>query len=330
MRSRLPATSTLIVAALLCVLVMVLAMLIGERTISLHSAWAAFLHPSADGDSAIVWGVRVPRIVAAALVGAALGMSGAALQGLTGNPLADPYLVGVASGASFGVGLGIKFGLVDLPGSPLLSLLAFACALAATVIVFALSRSQGRLNLGAFLLSGVIVGTFLAALVNLLLALQRSQPERILQKLMGYIDEVSWDQLFVLGGVVFFGLILLVLCGRGLDAFSFGEEVAHASGVNIERFKLGVLALIALLTAAAVAVSGVIGFVGLVVPHLARVLIGPPHKTLIPLSALFGAILLVLADLVARNILENNTLPIGIVTALVGAPVFVALLRRQA
>lgn len=319
---RLPFWPTLIGAMVLCVGSVVLAALVGERTISLAEAWGQLLQ-----GGAIVWEVRLPRVLAAALVGAALSVAGVGLQGLTGNPLADPYLVGVASGASVGIGLGVLLGLHDTPGQPLLSLLALTCALLATALVFALSHTNRQLSLSGFLLAGVVVGTFLAALVNLLLTLAGQEQALILRKLMGYLDEAGWPQLAVLAPVTLLGAAALALCGRGLDAMAFGEATARSVGVEVERFKPGILALVALLTACAVAVSGVIGFVGLVVPHLARTLIGPPHRPLVPVAALLGAALLVLADQLSR--MFGVLLPIGVVTALLGAPFFAVLLRRQ-
>ena len=292
-----------------------------------REAWYALWTHSGEA-ALVIWDIRLPRILAAAFVGAALAVAGVGLQGLTGNPLADPYLVGVASGASVGVGLGVLLGIADTPGQPLLSLLALACALGATGLVFLLARTKGQLSLSGFLLSGLIVGTFFAALVNLLLLLARQNQNQILQKLMGYLDDAGWVQLAVLAPVTIVGAAVLALCGRGLDAMAFGEDTARSVGVEIERFKWGVLSLVALLTACAVAVSGVIGFVGLVVPHLSRALIGPPHRPLVPVAALLGAALLVLADLLSRNLIPDMTLPIGVVTALLGAPVFVSLLRR--
>ena len=321
---RLPFWPVLAGALLLCLGSIALAALMGERTLSLSAAWHELLH-----HGRIVWEFRLPRIIAAAFVGAALAVAGVGLQGLTGNPLADPYLVGVASGASLGVGIGVLLGIADTPGQPLLSLLALACALLATGLVFTLARSGRQLSLSGFLLAGVVVGTFLAALVNLLLSLAGKDQSLILRRLMGYLDNVEWQQIAILAPVTVLGAVVLSLCGKGLDAMAFGEATARSVGVEVERFKLGVLALIALLTACAVAVSGVIGFVGLVVPHLARALLGPPHRPLVPVAALLGAALLVLSDQLSRSIVPGTLLPIGVVTALLGAPFFASLLRRQ-
>ena len=273
---------------------------------------------------------RLPRVLLAALVGAALSVAGAALQGLIGNPLADPYTIGVSSGASVGAGAAIFLGIDAALGGFALPLCAFATALLTLAFVFALARVGGRLHTASFLLAGIVVGSFLWALTTLLLSLKQSTQERLLLYLMGRFTEATWPQLVALAPLVLGGVVLFTLAGRGLDAMSFGEDTARSVGVDVEKFKAGVLVLAAFVTAASVAVAGIIGFVGLVVPHLARKLVGPPHRALMPVSALLGALLSVLADLIARTALGGGQeLPVGVVTALLGAPFFAYLLRRQ-
>lgn len=324
---RLPPVPVYAAAALLCLIALVAGVLLGDSPLPAGEALAALFAPGRHPDAAaIVWELRLPRVCVAALVGAALAVAGAGLQSLTGNPLADPYLVGVASGASVGAGAAILLGVA---AGPLLPLFAFAGAGGATALVLLLSHRERRLDLSAFLLAGVIVGTFLAALVHLLLALAGQDQSRILGWLMGYFGDSDWKQAALLAPVVALGGGALAWTGKSLDAFAFGEDTARSLGVPVERYKLAALATIALLTAAAVAVSGVIGFVGLAVPHLCRSLIGPPNRRLIPLCALTGAALLVVADLLSRAGRPGQPLPVGVVTALAGAPVFVALLRRR-
>jgi iron complex transport system permease protein len=278
----------------------------------------------------IVWPLRVPRVLLAALVGAALSVAGVALQGLLGNPLADPYVIGVSSGAAVGAAAALLFGVAGLLGGLGLPLCAFGVALLTMLVVFALSRSGGRVQTTGFLLSGIVAGSFLWSVVTLFLALAGPdlQP-RILDYLMGRFTEADWRKVGLLAPFALGGGAVFWACGRGLDAFSFGEETARSLGVEVERFKAGVLALSALVTAASVAVSGIIGFVGLVVPHAARALVGPPHRGVLPVAALLGASLTVLADLAARTLRPGQELPVGVVTALIGAPFFFVLLRRQ-
>jgi iron complex transport system permease protein len=314
MSRRLPLGPTALSLACLLSLSLVLAVLLGETRIS----------PAELVASPILWEIRLPRALLAALVGAALAASGAALQGLTGNPLADPYLLGAASGAAVGAGVAILLGLsatLFLPG------FAFLGALGATALVFLLARSApGRAGL---LLAGVATGAFLAALMNLLLSLARQETNQVLLWLLGWLGGAEWWQVVTLAAVVPVGTILLAVLGRGLDAVSFGEETAHAVGIDVTRLRHRVILLTALLTATAVAFSGVIGFVGLLAPHAIRALVGPAHRPLVPLSALLGGALLVLADLLARAALPGHPLPIGVVTALLGAPVFALLLTRR-
>lgn len=272
---------------------------------------------------------RLPRVLLAALVGAALSVAGAALQGLIGNPLADPYTIGVSSGASVGAGAAIFLGIDAALGGLALSLCAFGAALLTMLLVFALARVGGRLHTASFLLAGIVAGSFLWALTTLLLSLKVETQNRLLLYLIGRFSEAVWPQVGTLALVTLAGIVLFTLAGRGLDAMSFGEDTARSVGVDVERFKVGVLALAALVTAASVAVAGIIGFVGLVVPHIARRLVGPPHRALVPVSALLGALLTVLADLLARTVRGGEELPVGVVTALLGAPFFAFLLRRQ-
>ena len=296
---------------------------LGETPLSAGHLLRALLAGPSLGDP-IFWLLRLPRALLAALVGAALAVSGGTLQGLTGNPLADPFLLGAASGASVGAGAAI---LLGLSGTLYLPALAFLGALGATALTFLLARG-GRSGPAALLLGGVVTGTFLAALMNLLLALARQDQSRVLGWLLGWLGDAAWWQVATLGAVVLPGTMLLARSGRGLDALSFGEETARAVGVDVDRLSRWALVLCALLTATAVAFSGVIGFVGLVTPHAVRALVGPANRTLLPLSALLGAALLTLADLLARAALPGQSLPIGVVTALLGAPFFVLLLRR--
>lgn len=332
---RLPAIPTMAVLAVLLVLILALSASLGDVALRPAAVGRAVLHrvipavgPADNLTTGIVLDLRLPRVLLAALVGAALAAAGAGLQGLLGNPLADPYTIGVSSGAAVGAGLAIFLGMGAAWGGAALPVLAFVAAILTLVLVFALARVGGTLQTAGFLLAGIIAGSFLWALLTLLLSLARQEQRAILDWLMGRFTDADWPKVAILTPVVFVGVALFALAGRGLDAFSFGEETARAVGVEVERFKAGTLMLAALLTAAAVSVSGIIGFVGLVVPHLARGLVGPPHRTLLPVAALLGAILTVLADLIARMILPGQEIPVGVVTALLGAPFFFLLLRR--
>lgn len=283
-------------------------------------------------DRTIIWQIRTPRAVLALFVGALLAMAGAALQGLLRNPLADPYTVGVSSGAALGAGIAVMIGLEGVGGGFGVPAVAFVFAIGAMFVVYALARSAGRVSVHSFLLAGIVVGSFLWALLSFVLALAAGDPGeaqgKIIQWLLGSFNAPDpWGYVRVAAPFAAFGLIALFAFARDLNIFSLGEETAMHLGIDTEKLKIIVLAVASLVTAAAVAVSGIIGFVGLVVPHICRKVFGPDHRVLIPTSALAGASLTVLADLVSRAILPPSGLPVGIVTALLGAPFFLYLLR---
>lgn len=286
----------------------------------------------------IVWGIRVPRAVLALIVGALLAMAGAALQGLLLNPLADPYTVGVSSGAALGAGVATVLvarfhltGPLSDYGTPLL---AFLFAMGAMFIVYTLARSGGRVSIHSFLLAGIVVGSFLWALLSFVLALTAGDPAqaqgKIISWLLGSFEaREPWLTVHVAFPFAVFGLVSLFAFARDLNVFAMGEETARHLGIETENLKMIIIAVVSLITAAAVSVSGIIGFVGLVVPHICRKVFGPDHRLLIPTSALAGATLTVLADLASRAVLPPSGLPVGIVTALLGAPFFLYLLKAK-
>lgn len=333
---RLPVAPTVAVLALVLLACVLGGALVGDQPLAPAQVARAALHPvlpfvhdADDLTREIVLGLRLPRVLLAALVGASLSVAGAALQGVIGNPLADPYTIGVSSGAAVGAGLAILLGGAALWGGLGLPLAAFVCALLALLLVFALARVGGRLHTASFLLAGIVAGSFLWAVMTLLLSVAGAEQRAILSWLMGRFTEARWSDVAIATPSALLGVVAFCLAGRGLDAFAFGEDVARSVGVEVERFKAGTLGLCALVTAVAVAVSGIIGFVGLVVPHLSRALVGPPHRGLIPTAALLGASLTVLADVLARTVRPGEELPVGVITALIGAPFFLVLLRRQ-
>jgi iron complex transport system permease protein len=281
-------------------------------------------------EATIVREIRLPRVVLAMLVGGMLGLSGAVMQGFFRNPMADPYIIGVSSGAALGATLALSLALdFWVWGISSVSLFAFAGALGATLLVAGISLRGGRLPATVVLLSGVAVASLTSALTPLLMLASHADLQRIFYWLMGSLAARRWDHVqmvwpYALGGVVF-----LQFYARDLNLILQGEEQAQYLGVEVEKVKRVLLAVSALLTAAAVAVSGVVGFVGLIVPHLMRLIVGPDHRRLFPASVLGGAILVVGADLLARQLLAPAELPIGVITALLGGPFFLYLLRRN-
>jgi iron complex transport system permease protein len=274
----------------------------------------------------IVMELRLPRVLTAVLVGAGLAVAGTTLQGLLRNPLADPYVLGTASGAALGAALAVLIPVhIALLGFGLLHVLAFAGALIAVTVVWRLSRTTSLSSLTSLLLTGYAVGSLLAAGLSVAMYASGAQLRQIVFYLLGGFSGVSWPQLTAATPLIVAGSLLIMRRSRTLDAFLLGEESAGNLGIEVRRERVILLALAALVTAAAVAVSGLIGFVGLVVPHVVRLLVGPAARLVLPLSALVGAVFLALADLAARI---PGELPVGVVTALVGAPFFLLILRR--
>ncbi|ATH93101.1 corrinoid ABC transporter permease [Bacillus glycinifermentans] len=279
----------------------------------------------------IIMNIRLPRVILAALVGAALAAAGAAFQGLLKNPLADPYTLGVSSGAAVGAVVTLFFG-IQLPviGGFTLPLLSIAAAVAVMFMVLFFARLvHPSLPLSALILTGIIFSSFLGALISLMIALTGDDLKPIVGWLLGSVSMRGWSYIGLFLPFLICGTAGLLLNARELNVMTYGEEKARLLGVNIGKRKIAVLVSGSILTGAAVAVSGTIGFVGLVVPHMIRLLWGTDHRHLLPLSILNGAGFLVLADLTARTIIEPSELPIGIITALIGAPVFGAILIRR-
>ncbi|ESP89859.1 vitamin B12 ABC transporter permease BtuC [Candidatus Halobonum tyrrellensis] len=285
-----------------------------------------FAFPVSDVERTIVMRVRLPRILLGALVGTALAAAGTVMQGFFRNPMADPSIVGVSSGAAVGAvfaivsPLALPFGL-GLQGA------AFAGALAAGFGVYLIATRDGRTPVATLLLAGVAVQTLLGAAVSFLLLRSGESMRRIVYWLMGHLDGASWGDVTGLALVVPVLVVVLFAYARDLNVLLLGESDAGALGVNVARSKRGLLAVSSVLTAAAVAVSGVIGFVGLVVPHALRLVVGPDHRILLPTSALAGGSFLVAADTLARS--GAAEVPVGIVTAAAGAPFFLYLLRTR-
>lgn len=311
----------------------VIAVTIGPAEIRVDEVWAAILSHLGLGDSplsalrdGIVWELRLPRILTAAAVGAGLAVSGAVMQALTRNPLADPYLLGLSSGASLGA-----VSVLLLGAAILLPLAAFLGAMAALVLTLLLASSLGAITPTRTVLAGLAVSALASAITSLVIfwAVTGDSYREILGWLLGSLAGARWPAVAIAGIALVVAGIPILFAGRLLDAFAFGDTSAASLGVNVSATRWGLLAASALLTGAMVSVSGAIGFVGLVLPHAVRIVTGPGHRALLPLSALVGAIFLVWADTLARTVFDPRELPVGIVTAIVGAPVFALLLARR-
>jgi iron complex transport system permease protein len=275
---------------------------------------------------AIVWDLRVPRVLTAMIVGTGLAVAGCTFQGLLRNPLADPYVLGSASGAALGAAIALLLPIrVAFLQFGLLQLFAFVGALLATLAVYRLSRIGGLSPMTSLLLTGYAIGSLLAAGLAMAMYLSGAALRQIFSYLLGGFDRASWDLLLGTLPIIVIGSALILARSRALNGMLLGEEAAAHLGVDVRRERAILLSLASLVTAAAVAISGLIGFVGLVVPHVVRLLVGPNARLVLPLSAIGGAVLLVYADIAARLL---GDIPVGIVTAVIGAPFFLALLRR--
>lgn len=282
-------------------------------------------HPNA---AAALWSIRLPRVVMALLVGAALAVAGLIMQAIFGNPLADPGVVGVSSGAAVGACTAIVFNIALL-GEWTVPVMAFVSGLATTLIVYAFSRSGGRTEVVTLILTGVAVNAFAgAALAFLTFVSDQSAREQIVFWQLGSLNGSRWVQVAAVAPLVVIGIACTFLFTRRLDLLSLGDRSARHLGVNVEALRVIGIVVVAVLTAAAVSFTGIIAFVGLVIPHLMRMLLGPAHRPLLITSILGGALLLEVADLVARTAVTYADLPIGMLTSLVGGPFFFWLLRR--
>ena len=279
----------------------------------------------------IIWQIRFPRVVLAGLVGGCLAIAGATYQGLFRNPLADPYLIGVAAGAGLGATVVLVTSVpVYFHGFSLLPVAAFMGAIMAVTIAYMVVRQSGGLPLLTLILAGVAIASLAGAVTSLLLI--RSEPDvrPVLTWLLGGgLVGAQWDDLYVVLPYLVPAFVVMMAYGRVLNIFQLNEEEAKHLGVNVERTKIILIALASLTTAAAVSVSGLIGFVGLIAPHAVRLLWGHDHRTLLPMSLVIGAGVLILADLAARTVASPSELPVGVVTAFLGAPFFLYLLRRR-
>ncbi|MFJ5894969.1 FecCD family ABC transporter permease [Streptomyces sp. NPDC093064] len=285
-------------------------------------------------DDQIVWQLRLPRVLGASATGAGLAVCGAVLQTLTGNDLADPYLLGISNGAAVGAVTVIVLG-VGASGAAAVGALpaaAFAGALLAVVVVLALAAARTRsLPAARTVLAGIAVGQICGAYTSFVVLVlgDRNAARGVMEWTLGSVAGVRWGTALFLTAVAVVGTVVMVAAARDLDAFAFGETAARSFGVHVERTRWALVATAALVTACLVAHTGVIGFVGLVVPHVVRLVCGPRHALLLPLSALVGASLLVGSDIVARSVLPDQEIPVGVVTAGLGAPFFAWLLWRR-
>jgi len=321
--------------ALVLFVSMILSLLIGAADIGVMKGLKGLLygwHKGAallnDSEKTILFSVRLPRILFAAIVGASLSTAGVVFQGLLRNPLAEPFILGVSGGAAVGAITGILLGIAVLPFG--LPLLAFLGSAAAVILVFLVGRGKGGINAPTLLLAGVIINAFFSAIIMFLISVSSSADlHTITFWLMGDLSLAYSPEIVTAGIILVVTFLIVYAYARPLNLIVGGEETAMQLGVSVERTKIVLFITGSLMTAVAVSFAGVIGFVGLIVPHMMRMLFGPDHRLLIPASFLFGAAFLVVADTIARVLIPHAELPVGVLTALCGAPYFIYLLKTR-
>ncbi|MCI2426104.1 iron chelate uptake ABC transporter family permease subunit [Candidatus Acetothermia bacterium] len=330
---------TIITLSGLLGLTILVASTIGSAQIPFRTSFAIILSrlPLIDitpawprGFETIILYVRLPRIMMAGLVGAALAVAGAAYQGLLRNPLADPYLIGVAPGAGLGATIGFLV-LLTFPwiGFGLIPLFAFIGALGAVAVVYTLARVGKTLPITTLILAGVAIGAFLSAITSYLFTHFGRYLHGIIFWLMGGLSMSNWNEVRLIFPWIIIGIVVIWIHFRPLNVMQLDEDQAQQLGIKVERVKIILIIAATLITAVAVSFTGLIGFVGLIIPHAVRLIWGPDHRYLLPLSALVGSIFLILADAAAHGLIPPREIPVGVVTALCGAPFFLYLLRRK-
>jgi len=278
----------------------------------------------------IIWSVRLPRVLLGVIVGAGLSISGASFQGLLKNPMADPYILGISSGAALGAAIAIIMKLeAAFMGFSGISIMAFIGALIAVTLVYKIGRIRSHVPVTTLLLAGVAVGQFLTAITSLLMVIYNRDMTKIIYWTLGSLAGKGWNPITTMSIPLIAAMGILLFFSRDINIMLTGEESAKSLGVNVERIKVYVLLLGTFITSMAVSVSGIIGFIGLIIPHIVRLIVGPDHRILLPASAIVGSIFMVFTDTIARTVISPMEIPVGIITAIFGGPFFIYLLRSK-
>lgn len=277
----------------------------------------------------IIFEVRLPRIILAVLTGSLLSMAGAVYQAIFQNPMADPYVIGISSGAAFGATIAIIFlPPMMLLGNSIVSLAAFLSAILTSILVYFISKTKRGVDTFSLLLTGVVISTVLSSFISLMMLAHQDEAMKIMTWTMGSFNAKSWNHVITILIPTVIGIFFTIYHGKDLNVLVMGEEEAMTMGLDTKRLKRNMLLICALLTSIAVSVSGIIGFVGLIVPHFIRLIFGSEHKFLLKASFVFGAIFMLLSDTIARSLISGFEVPVGIITSLIGGPLFLILLVR--
>lgn len=314
---------------ILLALTLMLSIVIGSVFIPFNELWNVLRGAGDETYASIIWSIRVPRTVLVALTGAALGISGASYQGLFRNPLADPFLIGVASGAGLGAVIAMTiqwpysfWGLMAVP------MAAFLTALLTVLVVYSIARIGHTVPTTNLILAGVAISSFATSLTSFLMLRSTNEVRRALGWLLGGSIQNGWTSILAILPFLVIGAAILLISGHALNLLQFGDDQAQQLGLNVTRTRTLILVAASLVTATAVSFSGIVGFIGLIVPHLMRMWAGADYRRLLPLSLISGASALLIADVIARVVLAPQEIPVGIVTALAGAPFFLWVLKR--
>lgn len=278
----------------------------------------------------IIWNLRLPRVLLGAMVGASLSMAGATFQGMFKNPMADPYVIGISSGAALGAALAIVFRIdLGILGFSTISIFAFGGALLAVSVVYNIARIKNKVPVTTLLLAGVAVGQFMTAIMSFMMIMSDKDMVKIIYWTLGSLAGKGWEPVLKMSLPSILCMVIIGFYAKDLNILLTGEESAQSLGVDVERTKRYILLLGTFMTALSVSVGGIIGFVGLIVPHIVRLLVGPDHRILLPASAFLGAIFMIFADTLARTLISPIEIPVGIITALFGGPFFIYLLKTK-
>lgn len=330
MKKRLHSGLLLIALILACLILLVVAFLVGSSGISVAELADLIRGEAPNSVRTVFFSLRLPRALGALLVGAALSLSGCTLQSVFRNPMADPYVLGISGGAAVGAAVAMSFSeTTTTAGSGLAAAFSFGFALLTIAVVYMVARVHGRVSTFSLLLSGFAMSSLLSALLSMIMILHRDKMEQIVMWTMGSLTAMSWEKVLVALPIVAVCAGVLMLYGRTLNVMLSGDESAESLGIDTHKTRRNVLICTSLLSAAAVSISGVIGFVGLMVPHLLRLASGPDNRTLMPLSLAGGAAYLLFCDILARTVVPGRELPVGVVTAILGVPFFIVLLHRS-
>ena len=296
---------------------------------TLSDIFLSLIHSSESKYSEIVWTYTMPRVFVALVIGGGLAICGAAMQAIFKNPMASPYILGLSSGASVGASIAIMFTIPFLPELVAAPILAFVFCMATTFLVYGLAKGTGMVSTESLILIGMAISSLFSAIVSLLTVLSGEKMSNIVFWTLGSLAQYNWDKALIIIPIVILGSIMLLTYSRELNAIMLGDAHAKDLGIEVKKVRLTILIITSLITAACVAFTGVIGFVGLVIPHVVRLLMGPDNRYMMPFSIIAGALFLLVCDYISRVAFSGDVLPIGVVTAIIGAPYFIYLIHRR-